>query len=205
MWVIKLGGSLLGSIELRHWLDLVARLSDGKVIIVPGGGVFADAVRTAYGMTAMSETCAHDLAVNAMNQYGTLLMDMEPNLVQAHSELEIAERGWQHRGVIWMPSQMLQRHNEEIMHSWDVTADSLAAWLAKKIGAAHLVLVKSTLPVAEATMPELIEQGLIDTAFPHFFKDAAFTCHIVDKADYAVFANGFTESALTQVGLAVKA
>ena len=47
MWIVKLGGSLLGAEELTHWLELLARYSDGKIIIVPGGGIFADAVREA--------------------------------------------------------------------------------------------------------------------------------------------------------------
>jgi aspartokinase-like uncharacterized kinase len=45
MWVVKLGGSLLGSPELPRWLDTLVKISDGKVLIVPGGGMFADAVR----------------------------------------------------------------------------------------------------------------------------------------------------------------
>ena len=45
MWVVKIGGSLLGSPELERWLEVAAKFSDGNIIIVPGGGVFANAVR----------------------------------------------------------------------------------------------------------------------------------------------------------------
>ncbi|OZA05848.1 MAG: uridylate kinase, partial [Methylophilaceae bacterium 17-44-8] len=48
MWVIKLGGSLLGTDELQQWLSCIAEYGDGRVVIVPGGGVFADTVRTLY-------------------------------------------------------------------------------------------------------------------------------------------------------------
>ena len=47
MWVVKIGGSLLGSPELERWLEVVAKHGDGKIIIVPGGGLFANAVRDA--------------------------------------------------------------------------------------------------------------------------------------------------------------
>lgn len=199
MWVIKLGGSLLGSDELRHWLRLVAQYGDGRVIIVPGGGVFADVVRDIYQQMPMTESCAHALAISAMNQFGTLLIDQIPALVPAHSELEIAERSWQHRGIVWMPSKMVMAEGDDIPHSWDVTSDSLALWLANKISAEHLILVKSA-PPANASLQDMIVQGVIDPAFSQFSVDSQVKSWVVNKTDYTVFANGFQASALQQVG-----
>lgn len=206
MWVIKLGGSLLGSEELRHWLRLVARYGDGRVVIVPGGGVFADVVRDVYSKTPMTGACAHTLAVSAMNQFGTLLIDQEPMLVPAHSELEIAERSWQHRGIVWMPSKMVMTDGDDIPHSWDVTSDSLALWLAKKMSAEHLILVKSTLPPHDTSLPRntslngMIAQGLIDPAFSQFSEGSQVKAWVVHKGDYTAFSNGFQVSALQQIG-----
>ena len=107
MWIVKLGGSLLGAEELTHWLELLARYSDGKIIIVPGGGVFADAVREAQKLTHLDDKSVHKLAVMAMDQYGELLASLNPKIVTASSELEIAERGFQHRAIIWLPSKMV--------------------------------------------------------------------------------------------------
>lgn len=199
MWVIKLGGSLLGSDELRHWLRLVAQYGDGRVIIVPGGGVFADVVRDVYQQMPMTESCAHALAVSAMNQFGTLLIDQIPALVPAHSELEIAERSWQHRGIVWMPSKMVMAEGDDIPHSWDVTSDSLALWLANKISAEHLILVKSA-PPANASLQDMIVQGVIDPAFSQFSVDSQVKSWVVNKTDYTAFANGFQASALQQAG-----
>lgn len=142
MWVIKLGGSLIGSPELISWLDILARFSHGKVIIVPGGGIFADAVRQAQTLTQLNDQAAHKMAVLAMNQYGELIANLNPAIVTAASELEIAERGFQHRAMVWLPSQMICA-DDTIPTNWDVTSDSLAAWLAAKLNAEHLVLVKS--------------------------------------------------------------
>jgi len=36
MWVVKLGGSLLGSPELQGWLQTLVKISDGKIVIVRG-------------------------------------------------------------------------------------------------------------------------------------------------------------------------
>lgn len=200
MWIIKLGGSLLGTDELRHWLALVAQHGDGRVVIVPGGGVFADTVRAVYNQVPMSETCAHALAVSAMNQFGTLLIDQMPDLVPAHSELEIAERSWQHRGIVWMPSNMVMADGDDIPHSWDVTSDSLALWLAQKLSAQHVLLVKSQRPEPNSTLAELTIQGLIDPAFASFTNGSEVKSWVIFKDDYAVFEQGFQASALKQVG-----
>ncbi len=198
--MIKLGGSLLGTDELPQWLSCIATHGDGRVVIVPGGGVFADTVRTLYTQVSMSETCAHALAVGAMNQLGTLLIDQMPSLVPAHSELEIAERSWQHRGIVWMPSKMVMTDGDDIPHSWDVTSDSLALWLANKISAKHLLLVKSQRPQKYATLDMMMAQNLVDPAFTMFNKDSAVKSWVVYKGDYQVFSNGFNEAALAQVG-----
>src|SRR5689334_10982474 len=107
MWVIKIGGSLLGSPELKSWLDMLATQSDGKIVIVPGGGILADAVRESQLLSGISDAVAHRMAVMAMDQYGELLAGINRKLVTADSELEIAERGWQHRAVVWLPSKMV--------------------------------------------------------------------------------------------------
>ena len=200
MWIIKLGGSLLGTDELRHWLALVAQHGDGRVVIVPGGGVFADTVRAVYNQVPMSETCAHALAVSAMNQFGTLLIDQMPDLVPAHSELEIAERSWQHRGIVWMPSNMVMADGDDIPHSWDVTSDSLALWLAQKLSAQHVLLVKSQRPEPNSTLAELTIQGLIDPAFASFTNGSEVKSWVIFKDDYVAFEQGFRASSLKLVG-----
>ena len=136
MWIVKLGGSMLGSPELAHWLDLLVKYSDGKIIIVPGGGLFADAVREAQLVTNANDDVAHELALMAMDQFGILLAGLNSGLVTASSELEIAERGWQHRGIVWLPSKMALA-DQTIPKNWQVTSDSLSAWLANKLGAEH--------------------------------------------------------------------
>lgn len=199
MWVIKLGGSLLGSEELRHWLRLVAQYGDGRVVIVPGGGVFADVVRDVYHQISMTDTCAHMLAVSAMNQFGTLLIDQVPKLVPACSELEIAERSWQHRGIVWMPSKMVMMEGDDIPHSWDVTSDSLALWLANKISAEHLLLVKSAPVSADTSLQEMTAQGVIDPAFSQFNVGSQVKSWVTCKDTYAAFEHGFQASTLPQI------
>lgn len=195
MWVVKLGGSLLGAPELKLWLQTLAQHSDGRVVIVPGGGLFADAVRDAQKISGVDDRLAHRLALLAMDQYGWLLSGLCPQLVVASSELEIAERGWQHRGIVWLPSQMALA-DDGIPAAWSVTSDSLAAWLAHTLGAEQLVLVKSALSaVHSASAAQLSAAGLLDCAFGEFSRQLDCPIHVVNKSAHRAFAESLSRGA----------
>lgn len=196
MWVVKLGGSLLGTPELKEWLALLARQSDGRIVVVPGGGVFADAVRAAQPLGGFDDATAHHMALLAMDQYGLALKALHPGLVTASSELEIAERSWQHRAIIWLPSRMVLE-DETIPQNWDVTSDSLAAWLAAKIGANRLVLVKHC-DVAETQLPlaRLMADGILDPAFARFVGGLSCPIHVVGKSGYVAFSEALAGGAM---------
>jgi aspartokinase-like uncharacterized kinase len=217
MWIVKLGGSLLGSPELASWLALIAKFGDGKVIIVPGGGLFADAVREAQKISNISDAVAHELALLAMDQFGLLLAGMNPELVTASSELEIAERGWQHRGIIWLPSRMVLA-DDSIPKNWEVTSDSLSAWLANKLSAEQLILVKSKSLTAykseaQSSLQHLVEDELIDSQFIRFIQQKNsikqklpsedFKAWVLNKADYNIFEHGFSYEKIAGHGLRI--
>ena len=208
MWVIKLGGSLLGSPELKHWLEILVKFSDGKIIIVPGGGIFADAVREAQQLSNVSDAVAHQLALKAMDQFGLLLAGMNPNLVTASSELEIAERGWQHRCIVWLPSKMLLA-DDNIPQNWQVTSDSLSAWLAAKVGATQLVLIKSKSLAdysqsAPIPIQKMMADDLVDPQFGNAIAGQAYQTWLLNKADYRFFEQALNLQKLEQKGLLVE-
>jgi aspartokinase-like uncharacterized kinase len=208
MWVVKIGGSLLGSPELARWLEIFAKFSDGQVVIVPGGSLFADAVREAQNLSNASDAVAHKLAVIAMDQFGLLLAGLNPALATASSELEIAERGWQHRGIVWLPSKMVLA-DDTIPKNWQVTSDSLSAWLANKLGAQQLVLIKArSLDKYSKTSPvpveELIEHDLVDSQFIDFTAGQNYQTWLLDKSDHTLFEHDLSLQKLKENGLAVK-
>ncbi|MES2182601.1 MAG: uridylate kinase [Pseudomonadota bacterium] len=207
MWVVKIGGSLLAEPELARWLEIFVKLSDGKVVIVPGGGLFADTVREAQQLSNVSDAVAHHLALLAMDQFGLLLAGMNPALATASSELEIAERGWQHRGIVWLPSKMILA-DDNIPKNWQVTSDSLSAWLANKLGAEQLILVKSKSLMAYQKMltiplQTLVQDELVDSHFVEFATGQKYRTWLLNKADYSIFAQGFDLQQLEEKGLLV--
>jgi 5-(aminomethyl)-3-furanmethanol phosphate kinase len=199
MWVVKVGGSLLGSPELKKWVDVLASCTDQRLIIVPGGGVFADAVRQAQVHSNVSDACAHELAMLAMDQFGLMIANMNATLATASSECEIDERTWQHRSIIWLPSKMVLA-DDEIEKSWDVTSDSLAAWVAHKMEAKHLILIKSDKPdQQQIAAKKAVETGLLDAAFEQYGAQPSFSSWVLKKTDYVHFEDGIDLEKLRKV------
>ena len=165
MWVVKLGGSLLNSSCLKQWLGIIAEHGVGRVVIVPGGGIFADQVRKAQVRWQFGDATAHRMALRAMEQFGLLLQGMKAGLIPARSETDINNTLNSNHVPIWFPYEMVAG-NPEIAASWDITSDSLGLWLAEKLGCKQLVLVKSTVPENGNYAAEFLsQQGYLDNAF----------------------------------------
>ncbi len=73
----------------------------------------------------------------------------------------------------------------DLPQSWDLTSDSLAAWLAGKLRAEKLLLIKSVdCPVAQAAK-ELAEAGIVDPLFPHYAAESGAAVAIAGPAALA--------------------
>lgn len=166
--IIKLGGSLAAAGTLRRWLAVILAQGGGCAVIVPGGGEFADSVRAAQTRWRFSDRTAHRMALLAMEQYALMLHELAPALRPCADEAQIGAALAAGGIALWLPSAMVEA-DPAIAESWDVTSDSLAAWLARRLGATRLVLVKSAPAPAPPVSPErLAEFGLVDPAFPGY-------------------------------------
>jgi len=144
----------------------------------------------------------------AMDHFGLVMAGMHPELVTASSELEIAERGWQHRGIIWLPSKMILA-DETVPQNWQVTSDSLSAWLANKLGAEQLIIVKSKSLTCYSkfeaiSLPALLEDELVDSSFGGFIKTQHYQTWLVNKEDCGLFERDFSLQSLKQTGFLIK-
>jgi aspartokinase-like uncharacterized kinase len=135
--VIKIGGSALGSrIEIP---------ADGRILIVPGGGPFADTVREVDSQFGLGDDAAHWAAILAMDQYAYALAALVRGARVVHSPES-------HGLPVLAPFKWLLE-TDPLPHSWDVTSDSISAWVAQEVGAKRLLLVK---PVSEGS--ELVDR-----------------------------------------------
>ena len=123
--VVKIGGSLQECVP-----DLVPELRGYCALIVPGGGNFADQVRA---LRIGDQDAAHWMAVLAMEQFGWYLSTFG---LPVTDRLEIPRVA-----SVLLPYRPLRTY-DPLPHSWDITSDTIAAWIAARLGV-DLLLVKS--------------------------------------------------------------
>jgi aspartokinase-like uncharacterized kinase len=182
--VVKLGGSLAYEKSLTSWTRELAAHGAGRIVVVPGGGPFADQVRAAQVHWRFSDSIAHRMALAAMDQYGTMLSGLEPRFAACKTYAEIRAALTAGRVPIWLPSRMLE-NAADIQESWDVTSDSLAAWLAKQMGARALILVKScALGADRGDMDALTASGIVDPAFRVTVRDKQLRVIALEKPEW---------------------
>jgi 5-(aminomethyl)-3-furanmethanol phosphate kinase len=190
--VVKLGGSHAFSPHLKDWLGALARCA-GHVVVVPGGKPFSDTVRAAQPGIGFDDRAAHHMALLAMEQYGCALTSLHQGYVLADSLTAICRAARDGRVPVWCPARMTLPATD-IAWSWDVTSDSLAAWLARRLGAARLMLVKHAAPHVSLDADGLAAQGIVDAAFPTML--GAVPACIVGAADHAEAAEAIRRGLL---------
>jgi aspartokinase-like uncharacterized kinase len=122
--IVKLGGSLAPRIAE---IIPVLKAAHRPLLIVPGGGVFADAVR----QSKADADVAHWMACAAMDQYGWTL---------AAQGIETTSKIARPKDTCVLLPYCALRQYDPLPHSWDITSDTIAAWVAGRIGGDLLVL-----------------------------------------------------------------
>jgi aspartokinase-like uncharacterized kinase len=142
--VIKIGGSLLADVpRFDDTLDALRSLArTQRVLVVPGGGPFADAVRDADNRLHLADSAAHWMAVLAMDQVAHLLAARLGSAAVVTSDGEARDALASGVIPVLAPYRWLSAA-DPLPHSWNVTSDSIAAWVAGACGAQHLILVKA--------------------------------------------------------------
>ena len=184
---IKIGGSLYDSSYLVEWLNVIDQYSSAKIVIIPGGGPFADQVRLTDEKYQLNPIHSHNMAVMGMQQYGFLLASLCPMMILAKTINEI-HAAWKNSKVaIWEPYKMISEECE-LEKTWDVTSDSLAVWLANKLSLKNLLLVKSSeFVLEEKDITELINNNCIDSNFKKLVNSLGVCPHILHRSEINKF------------------
>ena len=168
--VVKVGGGLLskaGAFDLVTEA-LTAFSPRRRLVIVPGGGPFADAVRTMFRRIKIGDDAAHWMAVLGMDQYAHVLTARLPGSVLVEQQAEVAAARQAGRLPVLAPYRWV-RAADPLPHSWDITSDSIAAWIAGMLGARRIVLIKPAGgdprklvdPLFIRTLPPAVEHFII--------------------------------------------
>jgi len=173
--VIKVGGSLF------DWPDLPVSLETfvgvrfpttgiERPLLIAGGGPAADLVRDLDRIHRLDDETAHHLALHAMDLSAFLLSAIVPGahpVDSLESILPVLANGLV---PVLAPRQTLhaidQSELDPLPASWDVTSDTIAAWIAAHVKASRLILLKSASLGRHVTLHEAARAGLVDPVFP---------------------------------------
>lgn len=156
MFVVKIGGSLLELPKLETVLRQIKQ-QDLPIVLLPGGGKFADIVRQEQKQYGFSDKAAHKMAIQAMQQYAELLHDIS-DIDFFDSKKNIL------RPAIFPPLELLS-YQWRIPENWTVTSDSLAVLLAEELNAEKCMLLKAC-EIIDTDVQSLLRQGIIDEYAP---------------------------------------
>jgi aspartokinase-like uncharacterized kinase len=188
--VVKIGGGLLrveGLAGLRRACAGAIELAGRQpVLVVPGGGPFADAVRDVDAQVGLPNGVSHALALRAMDQLGVLLAPLLPT-----AELLSRLAAPPALGLLVAASAFAGR--PDIPESWIVTSDSLAVLAAAAIGGSEAVLLK---PVAGV-------QGRWPSDDPPLAKLTANELQVLQDAGGARAVDPYLPEAVRRTGVAV--
>jgi aspartokinase-like uncharacterized kinase len=177
MILIKLGGSLIQTARtiIKDLIECTNSTSE-TIIIVPGGSIFADTVRT----VDPGEESAHWMAVLAMEQYGYYLADGTGAVLI--DSLEIPDQGT----YILLPYRIL-KEKDELPHTWNVTSDTIAAWVAFQLGARFIKVTDvdgiylDGMLQKELHADEIIgKETCVDAELPIFLMKNKINCEIIN-------------------------
>jgi dihydroneopterin aldolase len=142
-------------------------------------------VRAAQPDIGFDDRAAHHMALIAMEQYGRALVGLGNGLVLAGSAAAIHRAVRDGRVPVWAPARMALCA-ADVRASWDMTSDSLAAWLAGKLGAPRVLLVKQG--NVSGPLRDLVARGVVDPLFPRFLTAAGAEAFVAGPHDHAAAA-----------------
>jgi len=136
-WVIKIGGSLFP----KSAIELVKVLKDSNCLVITGGGDFANLIRKYDDEIGFSEDVTHETAIDSMDIIAKLLSDRFDFTKLVYS-IEDAENSLTAGYTpILACSKLFNENNDfyDLPHSWNLTSDSMSAYLAESLKAKLLI------------------------------------------------------------------
>jgi aspartokinase-like uncharacterized kinase len=198
--VVKVGGSLSENPDaLKQLCFELSRIAQQfRVVVVPGGGKFADVVREFDAKFGLSSWVAHRMAILAMDKYGLLLGQLIPNSIVCDDLAVAQEAAGSGRVAVFRPSKHLF-DADPFEPSWNVTSDSIAAYLATQLAAPKVIFAtdmdgiytadpkthpNTTLyhSVSAEALRGLSARTSVDCYLPQFLLTHKLDCYVVNGA-----------------------
>jgi 5-(aminomethyl)-3-furanmethanol phosphate kinase len=192
-WVVKLGGSLNEDPLLPRWLAMFAHHGRGRLVLVPGGGRYADEVRRAQMRWGFDDLAAHNMAVLAMAQTAYQWRALEPTLALRDERVQLLPALARGYTALWAPLE-LRREAPDSRTDWQASADTIAFDLAVSLEATHLLLVKSCAVSTAESLIELAARGVVDAPLPDLVAASGLAVSVLERDAIEVVRERFASS-----------
>ena len=133
--VVKIGGSLFPN----YAIELARQLENTNSVIILGGGEFANLIRKYNDEISFSDETNHWTAIDCMDIMAKLVKDKVESAKLAYSLDEAEKISDEGFTPIFIVSKFL-RDEDPFECSWDVTSDSIAAYVAHLLNANLLIV-----------------------------------------------------------------
>ncbi|MHA1670107.1 MAG: amino acid kinase family protein [Promethearchaeota archaeon] len=142
--LFKIGGKILeNEVNLKNSISQLYNLYDtnvlDKIIVVPGGGTFANFVRSLDLKLNLGDEKSHWMAIHAMDFNGQKLATRykQIEIIEEIEDINKKRRVF----AIFLPFKYL-KNNDFLPHNWQVTSDSIALYLAHELNFECVYLIK---------------------------------------------------------------
>ncbi|MBQ6350182.1 MAG: delta 1-pyrroline-5-carboxylate synthetase [Methanobrevibacter sp.] len=187
--VVKIGGSLFPD----YAIDLADKLKDTSSVIILGGGEFANLIRKYDAEQEFSQEVNHWTAIDCMDIMAKLVDDKVESAKLAFTVDEIEEISNEGFTPIFIVSQFLKTE-DPFECSWDVTSDSIAAYVAHLLNAKLLIVTNvngiytqepkepgsTFISKIDATTLLTFQESSIDVMLPSLLLEFGANCYVVN-------------------------
>ena len=187
--VVKIGGSLFP----EYAIDLAKCLKNTGSVIVLGGGEFANLIRRYDDEIGFSEEANHWAAIDCMDIIAKLVNDRVDSARLAYSIDEVREISDEGFTPIFLVSEFL-RKEDPFECSWDVTSDSISAYVAHLLNANLLIVTNvngiythepkepgsTFISKIDATTMLTFQESSIDVMLPTLLLRYGTDCYVVN-------------------------
>ena len=187
--VVKIGGSLFP----EHAIELAKRLENTGSVIVLGGGEFANLIRRYDSEMKFSDEANHWTAIDCMEIIAKLVNDKVDSAKLAYTIDEVHEISDDGFTPIFVVSEFL-KVEDPFECSWDVTSDSIAAYVANLLNA-NLFIVTNVngiytqepkepgstfISKIDATTLLTFQESSVDVMLPSLLLKFGTNCYVVN-------------------------
>ena len=187
--VVKIGGSLFPD----HAIDLAKKLKNTDSVIILGGGEFANLIRRYDDEQNFSEETNHWTAIDCMDIIAKLVNDKVDSAKLAYSIDEVEQISNEGFTPIFVVSEFL-RCEDPFECSWDVTSDSIAAYVSHLLNAKLLIVTNvngiytqepkepgsTFISKIDATTLLTFQESSIDVMLPSLLLRFGTNCYVVN-------------------------